>query len=83
MNALFCSLSEIEYTRVMYNRFNGIIVSLQNLCKDLGSDAINRKWFASFPIKWRPKITTIEDAKKLKIIIAEELLGSLITHEHT
>lgn len=51
-------------------------------CKNLGSDEINRRLLVSLPIKWRHKVTTIEEAKNLKIITTK-WLSSLNTHEHT
>lgn len=59
------------------------MVALQNLGKDLGLDEINRKLLASLPIEWKPKVTAIIEVNNLKTITTEELLGSLITHEHT
>lgn len=43
----------------------------------------NKKLLASPPIEWRPKLTAIEEAKYLKAVTTEELVGSLIIHEHT
>lgn len=72
-----------ESINVTYNRFNDIVAAVQNLSKNLASDEINRKLFASRPIEWSPKVTVIKEAKNLKTITTEELLGSLITNKHT
>lgn len=66
----------------MYNRFNDIILGLQNLNKMMELDELDKK-LASLPIKWRSKVTAIEEAKNLKANTTEELLGSLISHDHT
>lgn len=76
-------LANGESINVTYNRFNDIVVAVQNLSKNLALDEINRKLFASRPIEWRPKVTVIKEAKNLKTITTEELLGSLITNKHT
>lgn len=56
---------------------------LQNLGKELSSDEINRTLVLSLPIEWRSKVAAIEEVKNIKTITVEELLGPLITHEHT
>lgn len=50
---------------------------------DLASYEINKKFIASLPIKWTPKVIAIEEATNLQTITTEELLKSLITNEHT
>lgn len=76
-------MEERENINTLYNRFNDIIIGLQNLVKKLKPDELNRKLLASLLIEWRPKVSAIEKAKNLKTITMEELLGSFITHEHT
>ena len=44
---------------------------------------LNRKLLQARPNEQRPKVTAIEEAKDLKKLSLEELLGSLITHEQT
>lgn len=75
-------MEEGETINTMYNRFNNIIVGLQNLCKKLKVDVFNMKLLASLPIEWRCEVTAIEETNNLKAINIEKL-GSLITHEHT
>lgn len=65
----------------MYNGFNDIIVGLKNLGNKLESDELHRKFLTSLPLECRPKVTPIE-AKKLKTVTMEKLLGLLITCEH-
>lgn len=72
-----------ESINIMYNWFNDIMVTLQNLGKKLALNEINRNLFASLPNEQILNVMTIEKTKNLKTITTEELLGSLITHEHT
>lgn len=59
-------------------------ICLQNLEKNQKLDELYWKLLASLPIEWIPKVAAgIEEAKYLKNITMEELLGSLITHVHT
>lgn len=41
------------------------------------------KLLESLPNKWEPTVMAIEEPKKIKTIIPQELLGSLFTHEPT
>lgn len=52
-----------------------MVVALQKALDDM-----NRKLFASLPIKWRPKVRAIDKGKNIKIITTKEIQGSLITH---
>lgn len=63
-------MEEDETIHTMYNRFNGIIVRLQNLGKKLEPDDLNTKLLTSLSIEWRPKMT-IEEIKNLKTITME------------
>jgi len=40
-----------------------------------------RKILRSLPARWRPKVTTIEEAKDLNTLSVEDLLSSLKVHE--
>lgn len=72
-----------ESINIMYNWFNDIMVTLQNLGKKLALNETNRNLFASLPNEQILNVMTIEKTKNLKTITTKELLGSLITHEHT
>ena len=74
---------EDEDISKMFTRFNDIIVQLQALGKPIPTSEQNRKFLQALPKEWRPKVTAIEEAKDLKTLPLEELLGSLITHEQT
>lgn len=39
------------------------------------------KILRSVPRSWEPKVTAIQEAKDLKTLCLERLIGSLITHE--
>ena len=67
----------------MFTRFNDIIVQLKGLGKVISTHELNRKFLQALPKEWRPKVTAIEEAKDLKKLTLEELIGSLITHEQT
>lgn len=67
----------------MYSGFIGIVVSLKRHAKVIGKAQLNKKLLSSLPTEWRRKVTAIEDGKNCKEITIEELLGSLITHDHT
>ena len=79
---LFKMLEDEDISK-MFTRFNDIIVQLQGLGKPIPSSELNRKFLQALPWEWRPKVTAIEEAKDLKTLPLEELLGSLITHEQT
>lgn len=49
---------EGETINAVYNRFNDIIVGLQNPNKKLDLDELNRKLLASLPIVRRSKVIT-------------------------
>ena len=46
----------------------------------MASDHVN-KILRSFPAKWRPKVTAIEEAKVLNTLSVEDLISSLKFHE--
>lgn len=57
----------------MYNRFNDIIVGLQNRGKKLEPNELNRKLLTTLYMNWKPKVMAMEKTKNLKITM-EELL---------
>ena len=64
--------------------FRGLQVLLNNL-KDLGHTftkaQINLKILDNFPKAWEPNTTTIQEAKNMKTLAWEELLGILRVNE--
>ena len=65
----------------MYSRFQTLVSGLQILKKSyVASDHVN-KILRSLPSKWRPKVTTIEEAKDLNTLSVADLISSLKCHE--
>ncbi|GAV58026.1 LOW QUALITY PROTEIN: zf-CCHC domain-containing protein/UBN2 domain-containing protein, partial [Cephalotus follicularis] len=58
-----------------------IINPLQALDKTYSNSEMVRKILRCSPKLWMPKVTAIEEAKNLNILLLEDLLGSLMTHE--
>jgi len=74
-------MKEDENIETMYSRFQTLVSGLQILKKSyVASDHVN-KILRSLPAKWRPKVTTIEEAKDLNTLSVEDLISSLKCHE--
>jgi len=74
-------MKEDESIETMYSRFQTLVSGLQILKKSyVASDHVN-KILRSLPAKWRPKVTTIEEAKDLNTLSVEDLISSLKCHE--
>ncbi|KAM7490513.1 hypothetical protein LguiA_033434 [Lonicera macranthoides] len=65
----------------MYSRFSILTNALDLLGKVYSNEEKIRKILRILPKKWRPKVTAIQEAKNLKTLSMDELLGSLKTHE--
>ncbi|CAN0838181.1 hypothetical protein LINGRAHAP2_LOCUS2018, partial [Linum grandiflorum] len=74
-------MNQGESIREMSDRFQSIINQLEGLGKSYENDDIIRKLLWSLPSKWLPKVTAIQETKKMSEIKLDELLGSLLTHE--
>jgi len=61
-------MKEDEDIQAMYSRFQTIVFGLQILEKNYVASDHVKKILTSFPAKWRPKVTTIEEAKDLNTI---------------
>ena len=59
----------------MYNRFSIITNALDLLDKVYANEDKIRKIHRILPKKWRPKVTAIQEAKNLKTLSMDELLG--------
>ena len=65
----------------MYSRFQTLVFGLQILKKSyVASDHVS-EILRSLPGRWRPKVTTIEEAKDLNTLSVEDLVSSLKVHE--
>ncbi|GAV70927.1 zf-CCHC domain-containing protein/UBN2 domain-containing protein [Cephalotus follicularis] len=75
------TMNENEDIKSMFSRFTNIINALQALDKTYSNSEMVRKILRCLPRSWTPKVTAIEEAKNLKVLALEDLLGSLMTHE--
>ncbi|GKE92711.1 hypothetical protein Tco_1573806 [Tanacetum coccineum] len=64
-----------------FARFNIIITSLKALDESFSSRNHVRKFLRGVPIKWRPKVTAIEESKDLTTLPLDELIGNLKVYE--
>ncbi|GKG11216.1 UBN2 domain-containing protein, partial [Tanacetum coccineum] len=60
-----------------FTRFNAIIATLKSLDLDYSSKNHVRKFLRALPLKWRAKVTAIEEAKDLTTLPLDELVGNL------
>ncbi|GJS06446.1 zf-CCHC domain-containing protein [Tanacetum coccineum] len=63
-----------------FARFNTIITSLKALDKGYSSKNF-RKFLRALRLKWRAKVTEIEESKDLTSMLLDELIGNLKVHE--
>ncbi|GJZ32205.1 DUF4219 domain-containing protein [Tanacetum coccineum] len=64
-----------------FTRFNTIVTSLKSLDPDYPSKNHVRKFLRALPLKWRAKVTAIEEAKDLATLPLDELIGNLKVYE--
>ena len=67
----------------MFTYFTDIINGLKNLDKYYSNSNFMRKVSRSLPRLWEVKVTAIQEANDLNILLLEELLEFLMTHELT
>ncbi|GAV87717.1 zf-CCHC domain-containing protein/UBN2 domain-containing protein, partial [Cephalotus follicularis] len=70
-----------EDIKSMFSRFTNIINALQALDKTYSNSEMVRKILRCLPRSWMPKVTAIEEAKNLNVLLLEDLIGSLMTNE--
>jgi len=74
-------MKEDESIEQMYSRFQALVSGLQILKKSyVASDHVS-KILRSWPARWRPEVTTIEEAKDLNTLSVEDLVSFLKVHE--
>ena len=74
-------MKDDESIEEMYSRFHTLVSRLQILKKSyVASDHVS-KILRSFPARWRPKVTAIEEAKDLNTLSVEDLVSSLKVHK--
>ncbi|GJV71276.1 hypothetical protein Tco_1491271 [Tanacetum coccineum] len=64
-----------------FTRFNAIVTSLKSLDPDYSSKNHVRMFLHALPLKWRAKVTAIEEAKDLATLPLDELLINLKVYE--
>ena len=65
----------------MFDRFSVIVNGLKGYGEMIQKDKLVRKLLYSLPESWDGKRTAIIEAKNLKTLKLDELVGSLLTHE--
>ncbi|GKB08781.1 hypothetical protein Tco_0837093 [Tanacetum coccineum] len=75
------SISNEETIDSGFIRFNAIVTSLKSSDPDYSSKNHVRKFLCSLPLKWRAKVTNIEEAKYLATLPLDELIGNLKVYE--
>src|SRR4030043_141188 len=74
-------MSEDETIDAMFSRFQILVSGLQVLKKSYTTADHVNKILRSLPVKWRPKVTSIEEARYLNALSLENLISSLKFHE--
>nr|GEW48550.1 hypothetical protein [Tanacetum cinerariifolium] len=64
-----------------FTRFNAIVTSLKSLDPEYSSKNHVRKFLRPLPLKWRAKVTAIEEAKDLATLHLDELISNLKVYE--
>ena len=75
------AISDEETIDNGYTRFNAIITSLTALDPSFYNKNHVRKFLRALPVKWRPKVMAIEEAKNLAELPLDELIGNLKVYE--
>nr|GEZ92500.1 UBN2 domain-containing protein [Tanacetum cinerariifolium] len=75
------SISNEEIIDSGFTRFNAIVTSLKSLDMDYSSKNHVRKFLRAHPLKWRAKVTAIEEAKDLATLSLDELVKILKVYE--
>ncbi|GKC20483.1 zf-CCHC domain-containing protein, partial [Tanacetum coccineum] len=65
----------------VFARFNTIITNLKALDEGYSSKNYVRKFLKALHLKWRAKVTAIEESKDLTSLSLDELIGNLKVHE--
>ncbi|GJZ50186.1 hypothetical protein Tco_0604376, partial [Tanacetum coccineum] len=75
------SFSNEETIDSGFTRFNAIVTSLKSLAPDYSSKNHVRNFLRALPLKWRAKVTTIEESKDLDTLPFDELIRNLKVYE--
>nr|GEW28032.1 retrovirus-related Pol polyprotein from transposon TNT 1-94 [Tanacetum cinerariifolium] len=74
-------ISEDRSIDSAFTRFNTIITSLKSLDEGYSSKNYLRKFLRALHLKWKAKVTTIEESKDLTSLSLDELIGNFKVHE--
>ena len=74
-------ISDRETIMDMYTRFTHITNELKFLGKTFTTEELVRKILRFLPRSWKAKVTAIQEAKDLKTLSLDELIGNLQTYE--
>nr|GEX96311.1 zf-CCHC domain-containing protein/UBN2 domain-containing protein [Tanacetum cinerariifolium] len=83
-NIIITSLEALDEEASIDNafaRFNTIITSLKALDEGFSSKNYVRKFLRALHLKWRVKVTAIEESKDLTSVSLDELIGNLKVYE--
>ena len=74
-------MSDRETVMYMYSRFTHVTNELKSLGKSFTTEELVRKILRFLPRSWEAKVTASQEAKDMKKIILDELIGNLQTYE--
>jgi len=74
-------MGDREAVMDMYTRFTHITNELKSLGKIFTTEELVRKILRFLPRSWEAKVTAIQEAKDLKVLSLDELIGNLQTYE--
>jgi len=74
-------MGDRETVMDMYTRFTHITNELKSLKKSFTTEELVRKILRFLPHSWEAKVTTIQEAKDMKKITLDELIGNLQTYK--
>ncbi|GKF04158.1 hypothetical protein Tco_0034826, partial [Tanacetum coccineum] len=74
-------ISKEESLDNAFARFNTIVTNLKAFDEDFSSKNYVRKFLRALHLKWRAKVTAIEDLKDLTSLSLDELIGNLKVYE--
>lgn len=74
-------MKEEEDIETMLSRFQFLVSGLQVLNKSYITYDHVKKIMMSLPVRYKPKVTSIQEAKELNIISIESLIRNIQSHE--
>ncbi|GJX45084.1 UBN2 domain-containing protein [Tanacetum coccineum] len=75
------SISSEETIVSGFTRFNAIVISLKSLDQDYPNKSHVNKFLRALLLKWRAKVTAIEEAKDLATLPLDKLIGNVKVYE--